>query len=271
MYEPDSPYQTEEPKKGGHGHAHHHLSPWAIWIGFTAPIFAIGIATGGAFLVVGAILLSFGIYGWIREDYLEFPKGPNPLTQHTQGEKDNGWWGIVLFLATEVVLFGSLFAVWFGARASSDIGWPPAGTPTELPIFETGINTIILVASGFVMMWGEKGLLKGNRKRFIWGFVGAIGLGLVFLYNQVLEYKHLIHEDFVLSTNIYTTSFYALTGTHGIHVAGGLVFLIIILIRGALGQFDAKRHSALAAAAYYWHFVDIVWLILYAVVYLEWV
>lgn len=271
MYGSDSAYKTEEPKKGAdHGHVHHHLSPWAIWVGFTTPLFAIGLVVQGAFLIVGALLLAFGIFGWIREDYLEFPKGPNPLTQHTQGEKDNGWWGVVSFLATEVVLFGSLFAIWFSARAAAE-QWPPASTPTELPLLETGINTIILVASGFVMMWGEKGLLKGNRKQFLFGFGGAIVLGLVFLYNQVLEYVHLVHEEFLLSTNIYTTSFYALTGTHGLHVAGGLVFLIIIFIRGALGQFDAKRHTAMTAAAYYWHFVDIVWILLYVVVYLKWI
>ena len=272
----DLPYRSE-PKatNAAHGHdahAHVHLTPWPIITGFSAALFAMGIATWGVapyLLVVGFLLTALGVVGWIREDYLAFPKGPNPLTQHTQGVKDNGWWGIMLFLTTEVILFASIFGIWFSAKAMQP-QWPPAGTPGEgLPIVPTGINTAVLVASGFVMAWGEKGIMTGNRRRFVIGYIGAIVLGAVFLAFQVKEYIDLVHEGFVLSSNIYTTTFYMLTGTHGFHVLGGLIFLTIVLVRGAKGQFDGKRHVAVTAAAYYWHFVDIVWLLLYAVVYLE--
>jgi len=265
----DVPYKTEPKAAPGHGHhAHHHLSAWPLWVAIAAPLFAIGLVTNPYILVFGGLLLAFSVAGWIYEDYREFPKGPNPLTQHTQGIKDNGWWGIVLFLATEVVLFGSIFGVWFTAKAYSETGWPPAGT-AELPVVATAINTAILVASGFVMQWGEGGLKTGSRKRFLAGFGGAIILGGIFLAGQVLEYIELVEHGFVLGQNIYTTTFYMLTGTHGIHVAGGLVFLIIVFVRGMFGQFDHERHTAVTAAAYYWHFVDIVWLFLFAVVYLE--
>jgi cytochrome c oxidase subunit III len=265
----DIPYKSQPKAKArDEGHVHHHLSPWALFVALSAPIFAIGVITTPWILIVGGLLLAASITGWIYEDYKEFPKGPNPLTQPTQGEKGNGWWGVVAFLATEVILFGSIFGVWFAARALSPVGWPPIGTP-DLPVVFTAVNTLILISSGVVMHWGEVGLKKGNRKRFLMGFGGAIILGTVFLAGQVYEYIELIEHGFLLGTNIYTTTFYMLTGTHGIHVAGGLIFLTIVFVRGALGQFDATRHEAVQAAAYYWHFVDIVWIFLFVVVYLE--
>jgi cytochrome c oxidase subunit III len=266
---PYHPTASADADSGGHAQ-HHHLSPWALFLGFTVPIFAIGIVTNYTVLGIGALLVLIGLIGWIREDYIAFPKGPNPLTHHTQGVRDNGWWGVMLFLATEVVLFGSIFAVFFASRATQlaeGAPWPPV----QLPIFETAINTAILVASGFVMMFGEKALVRGSRKGFALGFGGAILLGSVFLYNQVKEYIHLISEGLTLDSSIYGSSFYLLTGTHGAHVFGGIVFLAIILVRGLKGNFSKERHIAMSAAAIYWHFVDIVWIILFGVVYLQWI
>jgi cytochrome c oxidase subunit III len=121
------------------------------------------------------------------------------------------------------------------------------------------------------MMFGEKALVRGSRKGFALGFGGAILLGSVFLYNQVKEYIHLISEGLTLDSSIYGSSFYLLTGTHGAHVFGGIVFLAIILVRGLKGNFSKERHIAMSAAAIYWHFVDIVWIILFGVVYLQWI
>lgn len=275
----DHPYHTQPTRprpKPSHVY-HDHLSPWAILIGFSAPIPLIGLVLHPVVVVLGLILLFWGIIGWMREDYLEFPKGPNPLTQHTMGRKDTGWWGILLFLSTEVILFGALFGTWFFMREASfeqGLGWPPAGTTTGVPemlVPLTALNTAILVTSGFALMWGEKGLFKGNRKRFLWGLGGAIVLGLVFLALQVSEFRELYHEGFTLDQSVFSSLFYILTGTHGLHVFGGLVFLGVVFVRAALGQFDEKRHTALTAASYYWHFVDVVWILLFIVVYLQWI
>jgi cytochrome c oxidase subunit III len=272
---PDVPYRTRPKAPAGHGHHHghhEHLSGWPLFIGIVAAIPFIGLVSGSAVVaVIGFLLLAMGVVGWVREDYLQFPKGPNPLTMHTQGVKDNGWWGIILFLATEVVLFGSLFAVWFHSAAESLTGWPPSAVRElahwHMPVVLPGIATGILILSGFVLMWGEKGLFAGDRRRFLTGLGGAILLGLVFLTIQAYEYYNFIQEGFVLGVHVFTGSFYGLTGTHGIHVLGGLIFLSVIFARAARGQFDAERHVAVTAAAYYWHFVDIVWILLYLVVY----
>jgi cytochrome c oxidase subunit III len=275
----DRPYTTrpraERPQPS---HIHHdHLSPWAIIIGFTFAIPIIGLITHPVVFVIGALLLAIGVIGWVREDYTEFPKGPNPLTMHTVGKKDNGWWGIMLFLATEVILFGALFATWFFMKQSSieaGLRWPPIGTTSGVPetlIPLTAVNTAILVGSSFVLHWAEKGLFTGKRKRFLWGMGITLLMGAVFLTIQAYEYAELIGKGFTLDQSIYSSLFYILTGTHGLHVFGGLVFLGIVFIRALKGQFDEKRHTALTAASYYWHFVDVVWVLLFVIVYLQWI
>lgn len=278
----EHPYRSQ-PKtpRPERSHIHHdHLSPWAILVGFSAAIPLIGLALldlSPVVLVIGLILLFWGIIGWVREDYIEFPKGPNPLTMHTVGRKDTGWWGITLFLATEVILFGALFATWFfmkDASIAAGFGWPRAGTTAGVPetlVPLTAVNTLILVSSSFVLLWGEKGLFKGKRKQYLWGLGLTLLMGAVFLAIQIYEYAELIGKGFTLEQSIYSSLFYILTGTHGLHVFGGLVFLGIIFVRSLLGQFDEKRHTGLTAASYYWHFVDVVWVLLFVIVYLQWI
>jgi cytochrome c oxidase subunit 3 len=268
MTDLDAPYATEAAAdEDAHAHGQH-LSPWPIFLGFTAPILAIGIVTHPVAAVVGAILVLIGLVGWVREDTLEFPKGPNPLTQHTFGRKDNGWWGLWLFLATEVVLFGALFATYFSSKADAAAGeWPPHDF--HLPALIAGINTALLVSSGVVMHFGELALKKGNRRGFLLGFGGAILLGAIFLIVQINEYVTLVGQGSTLGSGIFASAFFILTGTHGVHVFGGLIFLTVIFVRGAKGQFDHERHTAVTAGALYWHFVDIVWIMLFAIVYLQ--
>ncbi len=274
MTDLDVPYAARTGEGEPH-EEHHHLSPWPLFVGLiAAPLFAIGIITfngegyaGDVILTIGGLLVLMGLVGWIREDTLKWPGGPNPLTEATIGEKSTGWWGIWLFLATEVVLFGALFATYFAAKAEAVGAWPPGDV--HLPVMATAINTAILVTSGFVMHLGEMQLKKNNRKGFILGFLGAIILGAVFLVIQMMEYITLVSEGVTLSHGIFASTFYILTGTHGVHVFGGLIFLAIIFVRGLRGQFGPERHTAVTAAAIYWHFVDIVWILLFAIIYLQ--
>lgn len=275
MSYPDVPYRTEPPKKVTEDEHGHHLSPWPIFLSFVIPILLIGIVTfegDNAYTWIapglGLAAVLYGILAWTREDIHEWPKGPNPLTWHTVGEKDNVWWGIVLFLGTEVVLFGSLFAVWFQAKAAAGASWPTHEIELlahALP--KVIINTVILVASGVVMHLGEMALKKDNRKGFLFGFAGAVVLGLIFLYGQVAEYIELIGDEMTLGSSLVASAFYVLTGTHGLHVTVGVLLLLIAFVRGMQGQFTKERHEYITAAAYYWHFVDFVWIVLVFVVY----
>lgn len=273
MTDLDVPYAPRAAAEGEAHEEHHHLSPWPLFVGLVAvPVLSIGIITfsgegfvGDVLLTIGALLVLMGLVGWVREDTLKWPAGPNPLTKASVGEKSTGWWGIWLFLATEVVLFGALFATYFAAKAEATGEWPPV----HLPVTVTAINTAILVTSGLVMHVGEVQLKKNNRKGFVLGFLGAIVLGAIFLVIQALEYAELIREGVTLSHGIFASTFYILTGTHGLHVFGGLVFLGIIFARGLRGQFGPERHTAVTAGAIYWHFVDVVWILLFGIVYLQ--
>lgn len=275
MEELDVPYAPQAARDVEDHAEHHHLSPWPLFLGlFAVPVLAIGVITfkgtgyaGDVILTIGAILTLMGLVGWVREDTLAWPRGPNPLTEATIGEKSTGWWGIWLFLATEVVLFGALFATYFASKAEATGRWPPS--EIHLPVTMTAINTAILVTSGFVMHLGEVQLKKRNQKGFILGFLGAIILGTIFLVIQAYEYIELVHSGVTLEHGIFASTFFLLTGTHGVHVFGGLVFLSIVLARAIRGQFNPDRHDAVTAAAIYWHFVDIVWILLFAIVYLQ--
>ncbi|MBW3582126.1 MAG: heme-copper oxidase subunit III [Euryarchaeota archaeon] len=281
MEYPDKPYETEPAKADrAHDAGHHlHLSGWPLFVAIVAAVSLVSIflwgrfhltgtgneAIPGALSMVGVLLLLFGVYGWAREDHAHWPHGENPLTEHTQGVKNNAWWGIVMFLATEVMLFGGLFAVWFQARVNGDYA---AFQGIAADVFApTLINTVILVASGVVMHMGEMALLNNNRKGFVFGFAGAILLGLVFLFFQVQEYLHLIEIGFTIQNGVVATSFFALTGTHGLHVLAGVIFLVVIMVRGAKGHFTPERHRGVTSAAYYWHFVDFVWIVVFFALY----
>jgi len=257
--------------------AHHeHLSPWPLFLALGIMLLYYGVIFKGPVLGIAVILVLAALYGWVYEDYTTWRRAP----QHAEEElpddaslmrkwmaKPVAWWGVILFLLTEIMLFGGLFVVYFTAHASSPV-WPPASAP-ELPVFATGINTAILVSSGVTMHVGIMFLKRNYRTAFLVLFAATIALGALFLFNQVAEYIELFGEGFNLSSGVYGASFFALTGVHGAHVTAGIGGLTGVFTRGLFGQFNAKRHTGIEGVALYWHFVDFVWIFLYLVIYVR--
>jgi cytochrome c oxidase subunit 3 len=197
--------------------------------------------------------------------------------QHREG-LSNGMLGFILFIASEVMFFGGLFAAYFIARADS-AQWPPndileqlkaagtAGPNVELKVefVLPFIATCILVTSSFTIQWGVLQIQKGNRTGLIWGLTVSLILGLIFLTMQLYDYSQL---PFRADDTIYGTTFFTLTGFHGAHVAGGVLFMGVMLTRALGGQFSAAHHEAVEACSMYWHFVDIVWIALFITLYI---
>jgi cytochrome c oxidase subunit 3 len=174
--------------------------------------------------------------------------------------------GMLLFISSEVMFFGGLFATYFSARASFAGAWgPPSGAP-ELEILPVPLPiTLILLTSSLTMHWAVRAIARGDSGRLRLWLVVTLGLGLVFLAGQVYDYTTL---GFGISDGVYGTVFYTLTGFHGAHVFGGVVGLSILTARAGQGQFSARNHVAVEAVSYYWHFVDVVWVALFTTLYL---
>ena len=171
--------------------------------------------------------------------------------------------GMFLFIGTEVMLFGSFFTAYFFVRVVAGTAWPTP--PFHLPIFVAFINTCILVTSSFTMHWALQSVKRGN----VWGLRAGLLLtflmGLSFLFIQINEY---IHIGFALKDGAFATIFYCLTGLHGAHVFVGLSILLFMTIRAFRGHFSPEDHRGVEIGGIYWHFVDVMWIIVYSTVYL---
>ena len=173
--------------------------------------------------------------------------------------------GMLLFIASEVMFFGGLFATYFNARASVAPGeWhPPPGGHLDLPL--AAVLTAILVASSFTMQFGVWAIRRGDTGKLKMWTAITLGLGLLFLAGQLYDYSQL---GFGIADGVFGTVFYTLTGFHGAHVFGGAVGLTIVLARTLRGQFSARNHVAVEAVSMYWHFVDVVWIGVFSTIYL---
>jgi cytochrome c oxidase subunit III len=176
--------------------------------------------------------------------------------------------GMLLFITSEVMFFAGLFAAYFNTRASADI-WPPVEFHDTLKILPfVGIATILLIVSSFTCQIAVWSIRKGDRTRFLRAMAVTVGLGITFLLMQGADYFLLGSEQMTLSSGTFGTTYYTLTGFHGAHVFGGVVMLSVVLYRGMAGQFSARHHDAVEAASLYWHFVDIVWILLFTLLYI---
>jgi cytochrome c oxidase subunit III len=169
---------------------------------------------------------------------------------------------VVLFLASELLFFGGLFAAYFALRAQTE-PWPPADA--ELDIALATIGTLLLAGSSATMQAGVAGARNGRIPTLRRWTAATIGLGAAFLAIQLYDWVHL---DFTVSSHAYGTIFYALTGFHGLHVVAGLLLMLVMLGRAAQGAYRVGHAESAEAAAYYWHFVDAVWIALYATLFL---
>ncbi|MBE2180516.1 MAG: heme-copper oxidase subunit III [Chthoniobacterales bacterium] len=174
--------------------------------------------------------------------------------------------GMTIFLASEAMLFAGLIAGYLVLRLSSP-AWPPSPDLPHLPIFLTGINTVFLISSSLTYHAAEVAVKKG-RGGLIWLLITVL-LGSLFLGIQAYEWTHLYHEGLWFNKGgAYGSTFFVLTGFHGLHVFLGVMMILFAFLRQLGGAYTAESHTYLVLAGMYWHFVDVVWLFLYTVLYL---
>jgi cytochrome c oxidase subunit 3 len=287
-------------------HAKHHdyhllnPSPWPIIGSVSAFMLAIGLVAwmksmgggAGVFGLRGPWLFGLGIMGvlytmfmWWRDVIKEAHSG-----DHTPVVRIHLRYGMIMFIASEVMFFVAWFWAFFDAalfpaaihplqNSTEVIGmvdrnaltggvWPPKPSenfhatfdPWGLPL----VNTLILLLSGTTVTWAHHALLENNRKGLIWGLTLTVILGIFFTALQAYEYGH---AAFNFHGHIYGATFFMATGFHGAHVIIGTIFLAVCLARALKGHFTPKQHFGFEAAAWYWHFVDVVWLFLFACIY----
>lgn len=185
-------------------------------------------------------------------------------TAHHEEHPDHRIFGLIVFLGAESMIFAGLFIAYLTFRLVSP-EWPPAGTP-RLELLLPGINTAILIASSFVIHKGDTAVKKNDMNGLRIWFSATIVMGTIFLLGQLYEYSNL---EFGLKTNLFASTFYVLTGFHGLHVFIGLLLMLSVLWRARKAEhYSSEHHFGVEATEIYWHFVDVVWIILFGMLYL---
>jgi cytochrome c oxidase subunit 3 len=187
-----------------------------------------------------------------------------PPAAHVSSRVDARLLGMFLFIASEVMLFGAFFTAYFFIRVVNHAPqWPPH--PYVFPKFVALVNTAILVTSSFTMHWALQSIKRNERNGLRAGLVLTFLLGVAFLYGQLWEYARI---GFAPHTGAFASVFFCLTGLHGAHVFVGLTILLFMTIRSFRGHFSAEAHHGVEIGGIYWHFVDIMWIVVYTTVYL---
>jgi cytochrome c oxidase subunit 3 len=250
-----------------------------------------GVSIAGWMILAGFALLVVMFYGWFGDVIKE------NLTDRFNEQVDRSFrQGMFWFIASEVFFFlsffGALFYIrtialpWLGGEGYLGVtqellynqfvsAWPSAGPEQAgggfAPMGAWGIpaiNTLILLTSGATVTWAHWGLKENDQKKLVRGLAATVALGLLFVVLQAYEYRHAYQElNLTLESGVYGSTFYMLTGFHGFHVTMGAVMLTAILVRAMKGHFSPHNHFAFEAVAWYWHFVDVVWLGLFVFVY----
>jgi cytochrome c oxidase subunit 3 len=187
--------------------------------------------------------------------------GPPPANRSSR--VDPATLGMLLFIISEVMIFGAFFTAYFFIRVAQGDPWPAVGT--TLPVEVAGVNTAILVSSSVTLHWAEAGIKHGNRFALKAGILTTFLLGCTFLFVQINEYANI---GFAPQDAAQQTIFYSLTGLHGAHVFVGLTLLLFVTIRSFRGHYSPEAHRGIEVPGIYWHFVDIMWIIVYSTVYI---
>ena len=174
--------------------------------------------------------------------------------------------GTIVWLSSELMFFAGLFAMYFTVRAAHPGDWPME--PTELNLPYATVFTVILVASSFTCQWGVFAAERGDPYRLRFWFTWTFVMGLVFVLGQANEYRNLYADGTTLASSGYGSVFFITTGFHGLHVIGGLIAFIFLMARSTMGRFTPAQATAAIVVSYYWHFVDVVWIGLFATIYL---
>ena len=218
------------------------------------------VAYGVAVLGRGLALVLATMFMWWRDVVRE----AEYQGHHTPIVQIGMRYGMMLFIASEVMFFVAFFWAFFDSAIYPNDGiWPPEGSTTFDPFDLALINTLVRVVSGCTGTWAHHALQAGNRKDFMPGLALTVALGAIFTVLQAVEYSH---APFGFTDGIYPSVFYMATGFHGFHVLVGTLFLAVCWFRGRAGPFPAAPHFGFEAAAWYWHFVDVGWLFLFAAV-----
>lgn len=267
-----------------------------VGIFFTVLGFALwanGVFFGPISTGIGLLIVFYLFYGWLNDVIGESMSGKYNAQVDTSFRQ-----GMMWFITSEVFFFAAFFGtlyyirnialpylsgeghlgssnlLWDGFKAT----WPLISTPDPekytqikeamgaggIPLY----NTIILLTSGATITWAHWGLKKNSKKHLVTGLLFTVALGVFFLALQVVEYVHAYHElGLTLASGVYGSTFFMLTGFHGMHVTIGTIMLIVITVRSIKNHFTVEKHFAFEAVAWYWHFVDVVWLALYLFVY----
>ena len=256
------------------------------------------IEHGGWVLLAGTLVMFFMMFGWFREVIRDSESG-----RYNKQVDLSYRWSMSWFIFSEVMFFAAFFGALFYTRvlsvpwlAEGETGtllwegfkatWPTAGpgltegvnaaSGTVSPHAFTpmgawglpAINTLLLLTSGVTVTWAHWGLKKNKRGQLVVGLALTVLLGLLFLGLQAYEYNHAYHEmGLTLGAGVYGATFFMLTGFHGFHVMVGTIMLIVMLFRSMAGHFTAEHHFAFEAVSWYWHFVDVVWVLLFILVY----
>nr|UOU85115.1 cytochrome c oxidase subunit III [Nigrobaetis niger] len=255
-----------------HSNHPYHLvdqSPWPI------------VGAGGAFIMVSGLLQWFHLYNMnllmigllvtlltMYQWWRDISREGAYQGLHTRVVTLGLRWGMILFIVSEVLFFVSFFWAFFHSSLSPavELGaeWPPSGisvfNPLQIPLLNTGV----LLASGVTVTWAHHGLMESNYSQSVQGLFLTIILGIYFTILQAYEY---IEAPFSIADSAYGSCFFMATGFHGLHVLIGTSFLAVCLLRLVTNQFSGYHHFGFEAAAWYWHFVDVVWLFLYLSVY----
>ena len=177
--------------------------------------------------------------------------------------------GMILFITSEVMFFAGLFAAYFNVRATAPGGWPPAEFVGKLHIFPlVGIATILLILSSVTCQMGVWGIRRGDHTALVRSIGLTVVLGAIFLVMQATDYLGLYGDGVRLDAGTFGTTYYTLTGFHGAHVLAGVLMLSVVLYRSMAGQFSKDHHDMVEAVSIYWHFVDVVWIVLFSTLYL---
>jgi cytochrome c oxidase subunit 3 len=171
--------------------------------------------------------------------------------------------GMLLFIISEIMIFGAFFTAYFFIRVVQGDPWPAPGT--SIPVLVAGINTCILLSSSLTLHWAETSIKAGNRFGLKAGILSTLLLGMTFLFVQINEYVHL---GFAPKDSAQGTIFYGLTGLHGAHVFVGLTLLTMVTVRSFKGHFSPEEHRGVEVPGIYWHFVDVMWIVVYFAVYI---
>nr|AGC22288.1 cytochrome c oxidase subunit III [Trachytettix bufo] len=244
-------------------------SPWPL----TGAIGGMTMTTGLAkwfhtsslsLMMLGMLILILTMIQWWRDVTRE----GTYQGLHTKNVSTGLRWGMIMFITSEVLFFMSFFWAFFNSSLAVNVElgmmWPPMGIETFNPMSIPLLNTIILLSSGITVTWAHHALMEKNWTQATHSLIITVLLGLYFTALQAFEYNE---SPFSIADSVYGTTFFMATGFHGIHVIIGTTFLIVCLMRQLKSHFSSSHHLGFEAAAWYWHFVDVVWLFLYISIY----